>query len=391
MPPRPGARSHAASSSSMRSCARCWSAPRASGSVRSYAESPRSQDAATVTGRSSSVPAAGAAACCASCARRQGNRWSALWTTIRNCRGDDCRESPCSGGPERSRASSHARSPTPCSSRFRTPHANASAWSSTPARSRKCPAVSSAATATSILTPSSARPPTELRMTVVTARPAPADRTLADRLLAAVPLLSIFLWLAIVYMIQAWAHKTPWLFGDELELTQLSRAIADTGHAARRGDPYSFTTLWTYVLAPAWLIDNLHAAYATVKYLTVIVMTATVFPAYGIARLLVGRRPALFVAAASAAIPAVAYSSMIVEEPFAYFYSTLALYLILRALITPSRWWIGGAVLAAAIAPLVRAELGVLPGVFLLAGIFLLWRSEYVSRRRGSWSVRDWV
>ena len=90
-------------------------------------------------------------------------------------------------------------------------------------------------------------------------------------------------------MIQAWAHKTPWLFGDELELTQLSRAIADTGHAARRGEPYSFTTLWTYVLAPAWLIDNLHAAYATVKYLTVIVMTATVFPAYGIARLL--RRP----------------------------------------------------------------------------------------------------
>src|SRR5207249_10485796 len=103
---------------------------------------------------------------------------------------------------------------------------------------------------------------------------------------------------------QAWTHKTPWLFGDELELTQLSRAIADTGHAARRGDPYSFTTLWTYVLAPAWLIDNLHAAYATVKYLTVIVMTATAFPAYGLARLFVGRRPALFVAAASAAIPA---------------------------------------------------------------------------------------
>ena len=82
-------------------------------------------------------------------------------------------------------------------------------------------------------------------MAVVTARPASADRTLTDRLLAAVPLLSIFLWLSIVYMIQAWAHKTPWLFGDELELTQLSRAIANTGHAARRGEPYSFTTLWT--------------------------------------------------------------------------------------------------------------------------------------------------
>ena len=205
------------------------------------------------------------------------------------------------------------------------------------------------------------------------------------------PLLSIFLWLAIVYVIQAWAHKTPWLFGDELQLTQLSRAIADTGHAARRGEPYSFTTLWSYVLAPAWLIDNLHVAYATVKYITVIVMTATVFPAYGIARLLVGRRPALFVAAASAAIPAVAYSSMIVEEPFAYFWSTLSLFLILRALLTPSRWWIGGAVLASLIAPFVRGELAVIPAVFLLAAAFLLWRSAFVTRWRQGWTRWDWA
>src|SRR5258705_2519743 len=235
-----------------------------------------------------------------------------------------------------------------------------------PARWRRCRAASSVATPTSILTPPSARPPTEPRMAVVTARTTPAEQTLADRLLAAVPLLSIFLWLSIVYVIQAWAHKTPWLFGDELELTQLSRAIADTGHAARRGDPYSFTTLWSYVLAPAWLIDNLHAAYATVKYLTVIVMTATVFPAYGIARLFVSRKPALFVAAASAAIPAVAYSSMIVEEPFAYFWSTLALFLMLRALITPSRWWIAAAVTGALISRSVHGDLALFPALFLL-------------------------
>jgi hypothetical protein len=228
-------------------------------------------------------------------------------------------------------------------------------------------------------------------MTIVTARPAPADRTLGDRLLAAVPLLSIFLWLCIVYAIEAWAHGTPWLFGDELELTQLSRAIADTGHAARRGQPHAFNTLWAYILAPAWLIDDLHTAYATVKYLGVLVMTATVFPAYGIARLVVGRRPALFVAAASATIPALAYSSMIVEEPLAYPYSTLGLFLILRALITPSRWWIGGAALACVMAPLVRGEVGILSFVFVLAAVFLAWRSTYVTQWRSSWSRWDWV
>jgi hypothetical protein len=228
-------------------------------------------------------------------------------------------------------------------------------------------------------------------MSVATVRPVPADRTLADRLLAAVPLLSIFLWLCIVYAVEAWAHGTPWLFGDELELTQLSRSIADTGHAARRGEPHSFDTLWTYVMAPAWLIDDVHTAYTTVKYLAVIIMTLTVFPAYGIARLVVGRRPALFVAAASAAIPALAYSSMIVEEPLAYSYSTFCLFLILRTLVAPSRWWLGGALVASAIAPLVRGELGVMPAIFLLAALFLLWQSPWVTPWRARWTAWDWV
>jgi hypothetical protein len=228
-------------------------------------------------------------------------------------------------------------------------------------------------------------------MTVASARPAAAERTLADRLLAAVPLLSIFLWLCIVYAVEAWAHGTPWLFGDELELTQLSRSIADTGHAARRGEAHSFNTLWTYLLAPAWLIDDMHTAYATVKYIAVLVMTATAFPAYGLARLLVSRRPALFVAAASAAIPALAYSSMIVEEPLAYPYATLCLFLILRVLIKPSRWWILGAALASAIAPLVRGELAVVPAVFALAVLFLIWRSAWIARWRASWTASDWI
>src|SRR5262249_57318606 len=102
-------------------------------------------------------------------------------------------------------------------------------------------------------------------MSVASARPASIGRTFADRLVARVALASIFLWLAIVYAVEAWAHQTPWLFGDELELTQLSRAIAATGHAARRGEPHSFDTLWTYVMAPAWRIHDVHTAYATVK------------------------------------------------------------------------------------------------------------------------------
>lgn len=228
-------------------------------------------------------------------------------------------------------------------------------------------------------------------MSVASARPAPVERTFADRLLAAVPLLSVFLWLCIVYAVEAWTHATPWLFGDELELTQLSRAIAATGHAARRGEPHSFDTLWTYVMAPAWRIHNVHTAYATVKYLAVMIMTLTAFPAYALARQLVGRTPALFVAAASCVIPAMAYSAMIVEEPLAYPYSTLCLFLIFRTLVRPTRWWIAGTVAAAIVAPFVRGELVVIWAVLVFSLLFMAWRTERVRRWRAAWTTWDWV
>ncbi len=229
-------------------------------------------------------------------------------------------------------------------------------------------------------------------MTAVATRAEPArERTFADRFLAAVPLLSIFFWLAVVYAFEAWYHRTPWLFGDELELTQLSRSIADTGHAARRGDPHSFGSLYTYLTAPAWLMGDIHRAYSAVRYLGVIAMTLSAFPAYAIARLLVGKWASLFVAAGTAAIPALAYSSMIVEEPLAYTYSTCVLYLILRALVSRSRWWIAGAVLGCLIAPAVRDELVVLFAVLGLASVFLVWRSEQARAWRRSWSRTDWL
>src|SRR5439155_1414204 len=96
------------------------------------------------------------------------------------------------------------------------------------------------------------RPRRGNRMTSVAV--AAPSRTWLDRISAALPLATVFFWLCVVYGVEAWLHGTPWLFTDELELTQLSRAIAATGHAARRGYPHSFDTLYTYLLAPAWWI-----------------------------------------------------------------------------------------------------------------------------------------
>jgi hypothetical protein len=218
-----------------------------------------------------------------------------------------------------------------------------------------------------------------------------ARARLADRALAAIPLASIYVWLCIVYCVEAWKHATPWLFTDELELTQLSRSIADTGHPARRGEPHSFHSLYVVLTAPVWLIHNVATAYAGVKYLDVFVMTAVIFPTYLLARMLVSKPWALFAAAGAAVIPSLAYSGWIVEENLAYPYAALCFLLIVKAFVVRTRGWTIAAVLASLVAPAVRGELVVVPILFLIALAFMWWSSDARREARRSWSIGDWV
>lgn len=225
--------------------------------------------------------------------------------------------------------------------------------------------------------------------------PAPA---LADRVLTAIPLLGVYVLLCGVYVVEAWQRSTPWLFTDELELTQLSRSIAKTGHGARRGQPHAFDSLYTYLTAPLWLIHNVGTAYASIKYLDVFVMAAALFPTYFLARMFLGRPAALFAGAAAAAIPSLAYSSYIVEEPLAYPYAALCFLLIAKAFVEfrrgtrrSYRWWMAAAVVASLAAPAVRGELAMIPVTFAFAAFFAYWSSARARSRRETWSLGDWL
>lgn len=217
----------------------------------------------------------------------------------------------------------------------------------------------------------------------------PASR--AERLYRAVPLASAFLWLCVLYGWQTRGHVTPWLFTDELQLTQISRSIAETGHAARRGHASSFHTLYAYLLAPFWRMDDTGTAYAAVKYAGVVVMTSAIFPTYFLARMVVTRPWALFAAVGAVAAPALAYSSFLTEEPPAYPTAALCFFLIAKALATRTRGWILGAGAAVIVAPFVRGELAVLLAVYALAVLFLLWTSVAAKRWRSGWSRWDWA
>ena len=212
-----------------------------------------------------------------------------------------------------------------------------------------------------------------------------------ERLSAGALVLAIFVALCSVYGWLAWRHGTPWLFGDELEFSQLSRSIAETGEPARRGEPLHRISLYPYLIAPVWWLHSTAAAYDVAKYVGVAVMTSAVFPTYLLARTVVGRPAALFAATGSVAVPALVYSSFLVEEPLAYAWSALCLLLIARSLATRRPGLVIAAAAASLIAPLVRNELVVLAAVYAVAALWLVWTSEWARGRRCSWNVRHWA
>jgi hypothetical protein len=212
------------------------------------------------------------------------------------------------------------------------------------------------------------------------------------RLGPALPLLAVYLILVSLYVWQASQRETITLFSDEIEFTQISRSIAETGDAALRGgDPAPGASLYQYLAAPAWWLDDTSAAYQAIKVLGVLLMTAAVVPAYLLARIVVSRPYALFAATATVAAPALSYSPFLVEEPMAYPASALALYAIARAGLAPAPLRVLLAVGACVVGVLVRSQLAVL---FVVLGLVLLaraWRSERLRRWRTTWSTGDWV
>jgi hypothetical protein len=226
------------------------------------------------------------------------------------------------------------------------------------------------------------------------ARPEAAEhlpRTWFDRLYSALPLVTVFVALLALYAWEAARHASPWVFTDELELSQISRAIEATGHGARRGEPYFWQSLYTWLIAPAWAISSTSLAYAVAKYIGVITMTLSLVPTYLLARTIASPRAALFAAAGTASVPALAYGPMILEEPLSYPYAALAFFVIAVALVRRTPLWIAAAIGLAIVGGFVRGELGVLPIVLVLAaGLYALSSDAgrgWVSRF-GTW---DWI
>lgn len=226
-------------------------------------------------------------------------------------------------------------------------------------------------------------------MSGATAVAAAGTRSWFDRLALIYPLAVAYVLLLVLYGWQVSKHPAPWNFIDELQWAELSRGVAHTGRPELRSQPAAFHSLYTYFLAPAWWLGATGKAYAAAKYLNAAVVAAALFPAYGLARLFVARPAALVVALATAVTPAVAYSGMLIPEPLAYFWSALALWLVARALLRPSRTMLVAALGALVLAPAVRSQLTVLLPAAAIVTLISFAGSNRGRRLIGSWSRRE--
>jgi len=217
------------------------------------------------------------------------------------------------------------------------------------------------------------------------------ERTRLDRMLAAIPVAVIALVVLSLYFWEASSRKTPTIFSDELEWSQLSRAIAATGRASALGEPRPFKSLYAYVIAPAWWANSVGAGYAAIKYLDSVLMCLTAVPVYLTARMLVPKRIAVVAGFASILTSAMFYATFILPEALAYPVFAAVAYLCVRSLAGGGRRWTIAAIVGCLVAAEVRGELAMLGAAYALAAIVLFAAGPTSRRLRAGWSVLDHV
>ncbi len=220
-------------------------------------------------------------------------------------------------------------------------------------------------------------------------RPARADRTALDRFLAAIPFASAALVILMILFWEASTRATPTIFSDELKWTQLSRAVATSGHAAQRGSPTSFQSLYTFLIAPWWWLHSTSAAYRAIAYADVAVMSSAAVPVYFLARRLTSSTGAGIAALGTLCTSALFYATFLLPEVLAYPTFCLCAYACVRALAGGGRRWSAGAIAACLLAVEVRSELACAGAAFALAA-GVLWLVGPAGRKlRAGWNRFD--
>lgn len=145
---------------------------------------------------------------------------------------------------------------------------------------------------------------------------------------------------AVSALLRFWAAAlvpVPWIAPDEFVYGLLGRSLYHTGHFSLLGGPVRFYTLVYPALVGGPLsLGDQSAGYLLLKALQATVMSLTAVPVYLWGRSFLSRRLALLAAALTLAVPALAYSGLIMTEVAFYPVAVLAAWALARALAVPS-------------------------------------------------------
>lgn len=203
-------------------------------------------------------------------------------------------------------------------------------------------------------------------------------------------LTSLFLGATLVRLLLGWIVNGPTIFTDEYQYVEMARSFHFGKGLAWDNLPVNFPC-WLYpmlIAAPLKLL-SWNWAYAVIRFMNAVLMAATLFPVYGLARELAGHRRALAAAALVALLPAGGYSALIMTESMFFPAVMLAMWAIYRAVLTPTAWRRLAAGLACGMAFHVKPQGILLPSI--LAAVVLIFEADRLRDAGGGGGLRRYA
>jgi hypothetical protein len=177
-------------------------------------------------------------------------------------------------------------------------------------------------------------------------------------------------------------RSTPLYYPDEYIYSTLARSIADTGLPSLRGSGalHFPAVLGPYLMAPWWLVSDVGRAYHLVVAAGGVAFSATVFPAYALARRVgITAAGSLLVAVLVILVPDAAFATCALTESYAYPLFVTTVLVMIDAVTSPTRRRQVAALALIGGLCLLRAQFVVLPVAYVIATVL---------QSKASW--REW-
>lgn len=185
-------------------------------------------------------------------------------------------------------------------------------------------------------------------------------------------LVGLWMLASLITFVLASGHESPRRYQDEFLFWGVAKSFAGGDGLTWRGEGIGlYYFLYPVLLAPAfWIGSSVAASYTIVHLINSLMMAGVVFPAYFMARQMLGKGAAALAAVMAVSVPAMNYAGVIGTESLAYPACTAALGAMIFSIARPRRrnWLLALGLIVVAV--FTRAQFVVLAPVYFVALIF---------------------